>query len=412
MTPIPEAILAKAKKAKGATSKGATVTKEDRADAILLSEHLHDSGLLAVPAGDAAALLKGQPATELKSRRDKLAQLKKDAAAIQIHMAHALRDNGGKDLQIYRAGDPTNLGAIAPRSFPAILTSGKRSAFKPAGSGRLELARSLTDPANPLTARVIVNRVWAGHFGFGLVRTPSNFGSLGERPTHPQLLDWLAVGLVKNNWSLKWLHRTILLSATYARSSDFDEANYAVDGDNRLLWRMNRRRLEVEPWRDAMLAVSGNLDTTFGGPSKNLDDANNRRRTIYGFVSRHRLNELLRLFDFPDPNITSDQRTSTTVPLQQLFVLNSGFMNNQAQALVKRLEADVPGGGSERIRRAYQLLFARTPTADELMIGEEFLKEVENSADDSNNAGKTDKLSAWLQYALALLGSNEFTYID
>ena len=111
---------------------------------------------------------------------------------------------------------------------------------------------------------------------------------------------------------------------------------------------MNRRRLEVEPWRDAMLAVSGNLDLTFGGPSKNLDDANNRRRTLYGFVSRHKLNELLRLFDFPDPNITSDRRTSTTVPLQQLFVLNSGFMNKQAQALVKRLEKDVPDGGSER----------------------------------------------------------------
>ncbi|MEC9008573.1 MAG: DUF1553 domain-containing protein, partial [Planctomycetota bacterium] len=265
---------------------------------------------------------------------------------------------------------------------------------------------SLTAPGNPLTARVIVNRVWAGHFGSGLVRTPSNFGSLGERPTHPQLLDWLAVGLVENKWSLKWLHRTILLSATYARSADFDEKNFSVDGDNRLLWRMNRRRLEVEPWRDAMLAVSGNLDLTLGGPSKKLDDTNNRRRTIYGFVSRHKLNELLRLFDFPDPNITSDRRTSTTVPLQQLFVLNSGFMNKQAQALVKRLEKDVPDGGSERIRRTYQLLFARQPTAPEVTIGEEFLKEVGASSE------KNDKLSPWLHYALALLGSNEFTYID
>ncbi len=254
-----------------------------------------------------------------------------------------------------------------------------------------------------------MNRVWAGHFGFGLVRTPSNFGTLGQRPTHPKLLDWLAVGLVEHNWSLKWLHRTILLSATYARSADFDQKNFSVDGDNRLLWRMNRRRLEVEPWRDAMLAVSGNLDTRFGGPSSKLEDANNRRRTIYGFISRHQLNELLRLFDFPDPNITSDRRTSTTVPLQQLFVLNSGFMNRQAKALVKRLELDTPGGGSPRIIRAYQLLFARKPTDAELAIGEEFLAEVSNGSDTPKQA-KT--LSPWLQYALALLGSNEFTYID
>ena len=406
MTPVPEAILARARKAKGRKSGDKTTEKQDRADAVLLSEHLFDQGLLALPAGDAAGILPKPAAAGLKKRRDRFAVLKKAADEIQIHVAHTLVDSGGKDLQIYRAGDPTSLGAVAPRSFPAILPAGKRTAFQPTGSGRLELARSLTAPDNPLTARVSGNRVWAGHFGFGLVRTPSNFGALGERPTHPGLLDWLAVGLVENKWSLKWLHRTILLSSTYARAADFNEKNFSVDGDNRLLWRMNRRRLEVEPWRDAMLAVSGNLDLTFGGPSKNLDDANNRRRTLYGFVSRHKLNELLRLFDFPDPNITSDRRTSTTVPLQQLFVLNSGFMNKQAQALVKRLEKDVPDGGSERIRQAYRLLFARGPSASEVTIGEEFLKEVAASSE------KNDKLSPWLQYALALLGSNEFTYID
>ena len=406
MTPVPKSILAKAKKTNGKVAGNKATEKQDRADAVLLSEHLSDSGLLAIPAGDAAGLLPAEPAKELAERRKQLESLKKTAGGIQLHVAHALKEPDGKDLQIYRAGDPTNLGAVAPRAFPAILTAGKRTAFQPTGSGRLELARSLTAPGNPLTARVIVNRVWAGHFGSGLVRTPSNFGSLGERPTHPHLLDWLAVGLVENKWSLKWLHRTILLSATYARSADFDEKNFSVDGDNRLLWRMNRRRLEVEPWRDAMLAVSGNLDLTLGGPSKKLDDTNTRRRTIYGFVSRHKLNELLRLFDFPDPNITSDRRTSTTVPLQQLFVLNSGFMNKQAQALVKRLEKDVPDGGSERIQRTYQLLIARQPTAPEVTIGEEFLKEVGASSE------KNDKLSPWLQYALALLGSNEFTYID
>ena len=406
MTPVPAAILAKARKTTGSKSGDKATEKRDRADAVLLSEHLFDQGLLALPAAAAAGVLPKQAAAGLKQRRDRFEALKKTAAGIQIPVAHTLVETGGKDLHVYRAGDPTNLGAVAPRSFPAILTAGKRTAFQPKGSGRLELARSLTDPNNPLTARVIVNRVWAGHFGFGLVRTPSNFGSLGERPTHPGLLDWLAVGLVENGWSLKWLHRTILLSAAYGRAADFNEKNFSIDGDNRLLWRMNRRRLEVEPWRDAMLAVSGNLDRAFGGPSGNLDDVNNRRRTLYGSISRHKLNELLRLFDFPDPNITSDRRTTTTVPLQQLFVLNSGFMNKQAQALVKRLEKDVPEGGSERIRRAYQLLFARRPQAEEVTIGEEFLKQVGASAE------KNDKLAPWLQYALALLGSNEFTYID
>ena len=409
MTPVPKALLAQTRTANAAVTDNKQALAKDRADAVLLSEHFFDAGLLAIPPSDAAGLLTDEPARKLKDQHDRLNQLKTNSKAIQIRLAHALSDNSGKDLRIYRAGDPTNPGEIAPRSFPAILTSGKRTPFQSSGSGRLELARALTDPDNPLTARVIVNRVWAGHFGFGLVRTPSNFGTLGQRPTHPKLLDWLAVGLVEHNWSLKWLHRTILLSATYARSADFDQKNFSVDGDNRLLWRMNRRRLEVEPWRDAMLAVSGNLDTRFGGPSSKLEDGNNRRRTIYGFISRHQLNELLRLFDFPDPNITSDRRTSTTVPLQQLFVLNSGFMNRQAKALVKRLELDSPGGGSPRIIRAYQLLFARKPTDAELAIGEEFLAEVSSGSDTPKQA-KT--LSPWLQYALALLGSNEFTYID
>ena len=404
--PLPASAVAKSGGSKKTPSKAGEAGKQDKADAVFLSELLYDQGLLAIPAADAAGLLPKAPGQELKQRRDRLGELKKAAGAIKIHIAHALTDSKGSDLKIYRAGDPTNLGDVAPRSFPAILTAGARQPFKSSGSGRLELARAITDSANPLTVRVIVNRIWAGHFGFGLVRTPSNFGALGERPTHPRLLDWLAVGLIENKWSLKWLHRTILLSAAYQRSADYSEANYTVDGDNRLLWRMNRRRLEVEPWRDAMLDVSGNLDRTFGGPSKNLNDAGNRRRTLYGFISRHKLNELLRLFDFPDPNITSARRTSTTVPLQQLFVINSDFMTRQARALAGRLEKDVPAGGSQRIRRAYQLLFSRPPEPKELAIGEEFLKTIESTTNDDG------KLAAWTQYTLGLLGSNEFTYID
>ena len=173
---------------------------------------------------------------------------------------------------------------------------------------------------------MIVNRVWQHHFGRGLVGTASNFGTLGERPSHPELLDWLARRFVASGWSLKALHREILLSSTYQQSSRFDSQGFARDPGNMLLWRMNRRRLDVEAWRDAMLAVAGRLDESIGGPSVGLDAPANRRRTAYAAVSRHDLAWMLRLFDFPDPNITSGGRVETTVPLQQLFVLNSEFM--------------------------------------------------------------------------------------
>ena len=211
---------------------------------------------------------------------------------------------------------------------------------------------------------MLVNRVWQHHFGRGLVATASNFGALGERPTHPELLDWLASRFVGGGWSLKRLHREILLSATYRQSSRFDARAFEIDPGNTLLWRMNRRRLEVEAWRDAMLAVSGRLDRSVGGPSISLDAADNRRRTCYAAVSRHDLAPLLRLFDFPDPNITSGGRVETTVPLQQLFVLNSEFMVQTARALAARLQAGRASPAkmtTPRIRRAYRLALRPVP---------------------------------------------------
>ena len=255
----------------------------------------------------------------------------------------------------------------------------------------------------------MVNRVWQHHFGKGLVRTPSNFGALGERPTHPELLDHLATRFVASGWSLKNLHREIMLSAVYQLSSEFGVRNSeltpnALDPENRLLCRANRRRLEVESWRDAMLAVSGKLDGTVGGPSSDLTAPDNRRRTLYGVVSRHELNPLLRLFDFPDPNITSDERTVTTVPLQQLFVLNSEFLIGNAKALAARLASaasDDPG----RIRHAFSLLYARPATEREVQLGLSFL-----NAGRSSQAGTA--LSRWEQYAQVLLSANEFMYVD
>jgi hypothetical protein len=287
--------------------------------------------------------------------------------------------------------------------MPAIFTDGKKSPFNSKGSGRLELAKALTSADNPLTARVMVNRVWAAHFGRGLVTTTSNFGNLGARPSHPALLDYLARRFTGNGWSLKNLHRHIMLSATYQQSSDYRQEAAQVDGDNQWLWRMNRRRLDIEAWRDSLLFASGELDTTLGGPSLQLGDQKNKRRTIYGFVSRHRLDELLRLFDFPDPNITSATRAVTTVPLQQLFVLNSDFMAQRAKALAARIENEASQDLDLRLGYTFELLYQRPATPADIALAKSFL---ESSGEDKS------KLTPWQQYMLALLAANEFMYVD
>jgi hypothetical protein len=326
----------------------------------------------------------------------------KKKPAIKGPAIHALKDlPNAVNLRVHLRGNPDTLGDEAPRRFLAIL-GGENKLFSN-GSGRLELAEGVASKDNPLTARVIVNRIWARHFGKGLVRTASNFGKLGEPPTHPELLDHLATQFIQSGWSIKKLHREIVLSATYQQSSRFDKQRFDVDPEDRLLWRVNRRRLEVEAWRDAMLAASGNLDRTLGGPSLDLASADNRRRTLYGMVSRHDLNSLLRLFDFPDPNLTSSERPSTTVPLQQLFVLNDEFMVRNARALVSRLAAEKDDAA--RIQKAFLLLYARSPSERELKLGLDFLaaKEVPEP---------TKGLSRWEQYAQVLLSANEFLYVD
>ena len=381
----------------------ATSSEKDQAlsvaDGLFNSELFSDKGLLALPAKDVGGYLKGDAAEQLKKLNKVTDEAKKAADAISVPMAHALIDGTGMNLPVYLAGDPKKKGPVAARAYPAVLSGGQRQLFETKGSGRLELARVVASRNNPLTARVWVNRVWSGHFGQGLVRTPSNFGTLGEKPSHPELLDWLAIQFMDSGWSLKWLHRQIMLSTTY-RLSGNPTATSAQDPDNRWLSHYPRRRLEVEPWRDSVLFVTGSLDRQLGGPSRTLDSGN-RRRTLYGFVSRHQLDELLRLFDFPDPNITAGQRTVTTVPLQQLFVLNSDFMLTQARTFAARLQKEA-STDEARIRRAFQLLFSREPSSAELAIAQEF---VATKSDDA-------KLSSWEQYALALLGSNEFLFVD
>ncbi len=346
-----------------------------------------------------------------KRPRDKDGQAKKPADAM-----HILREKKElKDLNVFIRGDVNAKGPLVPRRFLRALSAGEPEPFR-TGSGRVDLARAIVDPANPLTARVFVNRIWAQLFGRGIVLTTSNFGRLGERPTHPDLLDDLAVRFMDAGWSVKGLMREIVLSSTYRQSSDVVPEKAAVDPANQLLWRMPRRRLDVESWRDALLSAGDRLVRTIGGPSVDPQDAEVRRRTVYSRVSRLDLNPMLARFDFPDPNVHAAMRSRTTTPLQKLFVLNSPFLVTQADALARRL-ASAPADSSEggdrssedgsseetaraRIRWAYLILYGRPPSDEEVRLGVAFLKRGVAEGD------------VWSYYAQALLAGSEMMYID
>lgn len=312
---------------------------------------------------------------------------------------HIVRDEAPHDLPVYDRGDVESPGATVPRGYLRVLSKGEPARFHE-GSGRAELADLIANAANPLTARVMVNRVWDQLFGKPLVRTTSNFGATGDKPTHPELLDDLAARFVQNRWSVKKLMRELVLSAAYRQSSGGSSANARLDEANTGLWRMERRRLDVEQYRDAVLAVSGMLSGD-GGPSLDLDAPEHRKRTVYSKVSRRELNKTLMLFDYPDANVHAARRSVSTTPMQKLFVMNSPFMIGQAEALARRLQQSV-GNDAARIRLAYELLFARAPEAGELSLAHKFLQQ---AAGDSGMTG-------WEQFAQALLATNEMLYVD
>ena len=339
--------------------------------------------------------------SHLQSLRAELESLEKARPERYAYM-HGLSEAGRPaDLKLNIRGSPFKLGAPVPRRFLEVLSPGQPELFRQ-GSGRLQLAEAIAD--HPLTARVIVNRIWNHHFGRGLVSTPSNFGVMGERPSHPELLEYLASRLVENQWSLKSLHREIMLSAVYQLSSDSVETNSAVDSDNRLFWRANRRRLDVEALRDSLLFVAGNLDERLGGPSSELD-LENRRRSLYGTVSRFKLNQLLTMFDFPAPGISSAGRNVTHVPLQKLFFLNSDLIMQQRRVLYDRLKAHAPVNQAAMIQRAYQLLFGRPAQKSEVKLAVGFLT-------DDRASRPPEPAPSWEQYLQVLLSSNEFLFVD
>src|SRR5580698_806551 len=271
------------------------------------------------------------------------------------------------DLELALRGNPNTLGDKVPRHFLSVLSKDDPQPFQQ-GSGRLELAEDILK--QPIAMRVIVNRVWKGHFGTGIVDTPSNFGIGGERPTNPELLDYLATQFVNDGMSIKKLHRTIMLSSTYQLSADNDPVNFAKDAGDRLYWRVERKRMDAEQIRDAVLMVAGNLDSSLGGPSQDLTPAFTRR-TVYGKVSRYKLDEYLQLFDFPTPNISAEKRFTTTVPLQRLFLMNSDFMQVESEELAKRVATEPDNRA--RIRKVYMLAYGRDPSEEEIKLGLDYL---------------------------------------
>jgi cytochrome c553 len=382
---------------------------EDRVDTVtrtmlgltVACARCHDHKFDPIPTRDYYALAGVFASTRMVNKTPDGRVEKDGAKAEQMDPAtlHIVEDGEVQSLNVFVRGNVTRKGELAPRAFLSVLAS-ESPAFPADGSGRRELAEAIVSRDNPLTARVFVNRVWGLFFGSPIVATPSNFGNSGARPSYPELLDDLAVRFMEQGWSMKSLVREIVLSSTYRQASVAGADKLARDPNNDLLGRMNRRRLSVEQWRDAVLATSGELIELLGARSEDLDDGNNRQRTVYARVSRLQLNDLLMQWDYPDANVHAEKRSVTVTPIQKLFVLNSTFMQRYSGALAARLMGSAESD-DERVNLAYRLLFAREPEPGEGALALDFLRKSNSS-----------RMSRWEQYAQLLLASNEMLYVD
>jgi hypothetical protein len=369
-----------------------------------------------------------------------------------------------KDSPVFIRGESENKGPLAPRRFLECLSGPARKLFT-IGSGRIELANAIASRSNPLTARVEVNRIWQHHFGEGIVSSVDDFGSMGAAPTHPELLDWLAAYFMEHGWSIKAMHRLILASSAWQQGSA-DNPRYAqLDPFNKLLWRANIRRLEFEPVRDSLLAFGGKLDTNmFGKPvplamskgrgqrvamaleptHRPQDIGYTERRTVYGYVDRADLPEVFNHFDFANPEMPNGHRYETTVPQQALYLMNSPLVVEQARNVVERPDFKKCSTDEERISRLYEILYQRPPRNDELKLGIEFVEDAATPEDEApaseaaapinfrrgnvqqqakkkreamiaaRKAGVRDMkpLTAWAEYAHALLLANEASFVN
>ncbi len=380
---------------------------------------------------DLESLYPDEVKTQLRQLRDELAALQK--AAPEMPTAMGVTEGQVMDLKVHIRGSHLSLGAEVPRGFPQVLAVGNTSALRLDArqtdarqmSGRLELARWITRPDHPLTARVMVNRLWRWHFGRGIVGTPDNFGALGERPTHPELLDWLARRFVESGWSLKAMHRLFMLSATYQMSSAYDAAAARVDPENLLHWRANVRRLEVESLRDAVLAVSGSLDPQMGGSlvhvknrefffdhtSKDTTKYDSPRRSVYLPVVRNHMYDVFDLFDYTDATVPSGDRATSTVAPQALFAMNSELMAAAAERLAEALLAQRDLDDAARVQWLYVQAFARPGTAAEVRRAAAFIDRAEQVLESQAVDATARRERAWALLCQSVLAANEFTYV-
>ncbi|MBO0697333.1 MAG: DUF1553 domain-containing protein [Zavarzinella sp.] len=427
----------------------------------LLSETDLGRKLLTDPAGPFALKtpLPANPEIYYPTEVARLSKVNGELTAIQKSapvpvMVLAVED-GARYPEVKGGGKPRNLfvqlrgnyltpGEEAPAMFPRILARNQQTPIGPitgdapspepnqtrygssrAASGRLELANWITSPDHPLTARVLVNRVWQHHFGEGIVRSPDNFGKLGERPTHPELLDWLAVRFIEGGWSVKKLHKLILLSSAYRMSIAYDERAARTDPENRLLWRMNRRRLEAEPIRDALLAAAGNLDPEMGGTllnngnftyvnnenSTNTARYDNHRRSVYLPVIRNNVFDFFQVFDFAEPHVPNGERAGTVIAPQALYLMNNSFVQAQARAFAGSLLQE-SGEDTARVRLAYLRAYGRPATDDEVAEAVEYLARYESALAGTEKDVSKHRPRAWQSFCQVLFAGSEFVYLN
>ena len=355
---------------------------------------------------------------QLKKERDQLKELEKENAGL-IPTAMGAKEADVQNVAVHLRGSHLTLGDVVPRRVPEVFQPGELSEFSPHDSGRLKLARWLTSPDNPLTPRVMVNRIWRWHFGTGLVASTDNFGVLGERPSHPELLDWLAAEFVESGWSIQHIQQLILRSAVYQQgSSSGDSTASAADPENRLLWHFPARRLEAEAIRDAILTVSGQLDRSMGGSMMAVGNRewvfnhlsvdptkyDTSRRSVYLPVIRNNLYDVFQLFDYSEASAVSGDRNSSTVAPQALFMLNSDLVLDAAGQLAKQAVADSNLSDAERLARLYQRVLGRQPREHEQRKMLAFVG-------GSSSTDEDGQLSGWTSLCHVLLASNEFLYV-
>ncbi|MFO0906222.1 MAG: DUF1553 domain-containing protein [Pirellulales bacterium] len=370
------------------------------------------------------ALLSEDVRRQLTALRDAAAAIEKQMP--EIPEAMAVSDVKPENVRIHFRGSHLTQGEEIARRFLRVLPGGESATIGEGTSGRLELARWLTRPDQPLAPRVIANRLWLWNFGQALVRSPDNFGLLGESPTHPELLDWMARELIRREWSWKSLQREMALSATYAMSDQWDERAGAVDPENRRMWRMPRRRLSAEEIRDAILAASAGLDFKMGGtnlPIKNRQYVTStanvnpaiydlRCRSVYVPVVRSALYEVFQAFDFADPSVAAGQREATTVAPQALFMLNSQITATASRELAVQLLREPAVDDAARVTLLYERTVSRSPKEDEVERGLAFVDRYLTAVRGQTESEGEARELAWRALARAVLSANEFVYLD